>query len=326
MNIASLLKVCPKGAPAVRECLLIEISSVKQDATKAGKPYLTVEIADCSGHEKIKVWSDNPAFSWLAGQKEPTPAHLVALFSTNEFGLNADRAEFHNELTPDQIEELYSGDEEFAERNDRDWKTISEAIDGMQDDDLRDCVNAIICGVMTEFRRAAAAFGNHHARRGGLLEHTAQMLRCAQALAPMYPEVCWDLLFAGVILHDIGKVVETGYPERGFGAVRTVEGELLGHIGIGVRIIAHYWTLHGRGSSLAIEHLLHLILSHHGQNEWGSPVTPKTPEAILLHQIDMIDSRMEMWRMARKAAPADAEVLEGRRGNFVRAYKDFPTE
>ena len=147
------------------------------------------------------------------------------------------------------------------------------------------------------FRRAAAAFGNHHARRGGLLEHTSQMLRCAVALAPLYPEVTPDLLYAGVILHDFGKIVETDYPERGFEAQHRCAGELLGHIAIELQMIQRAWEeMHGMQYQTLLTHLLHLILSHHGQNEWGSPVEPKTPEAVLLHQIDMIDSRIEMLR------------------------------
>ena len=160
-----------------------------------------------------------------------------------------------------------------------------------------------------KWRRAAAARKNHHARRGGLIDHTAQMWRVARALAPLYPEVDGDLLGAGVLFHDIGKLWETDTGEKGFGSVPSRRGEMIGHISLGIEVANALWregeATEGKtwaelkpASEELRDHLLHLIASHHGTKEFGSPVAPKTPEAFLLHHIDNIDAKMEMLRLS----------------------------
>jgi 3'-5' exoribonuclease len=138
------------------------------------------------------------------------------------------------------------------------------------------------------FAIAPAARSMHHAYIGGLLEHTLSMAAIAQMLANHYPYVNKDLLFCGVLLHDLGKVHEYSL-EEGFD--RSEDGRLVGHI---VRVAIMVETA-GRELGFPpddLQQLLHLILSHHGTHEWGSPVVPKTLEAVLLHQIDLLDSRV----------------------------------
>jgi len=142
------------------------------------------------------------------------------------------------------------------------------------------------------------------------------MLRCAEALAPQYPEVWPDLLLAGVLFHDIGKCWENDYPARGFMATPVRMGELLGHISIGVEVVNRYWHKLSEAepevfddekldppSDRVREYLLHLIVAHHGQLDFGSPVTPKIPEAWMLHYIDNLDARMEMMRGSYAQGP-----------------------
>jgi 3'-5' exoribonuclease len=155
-----------------------------------------------------------------------------------------------------------------------------------------------------KFRRAAAARDYHHARRGGLLEHTSQMMRSAAALATVYPTMNWDLVQAGVLFHDCGKCWENDYQADGFVSPYTTLGELLGHISLGIEVVNRLWrTLEDEPSFAAVgepsrelvrEHLLHLIASHHGEKEFGAPVTPRTPEGWALHYIDNLDARYEM--------------------------------
>jgi 3'-5' exoribonuclease len=156
------------------------------------------------------------------------------------------------------------------------------------------------------FQRAAAARNFHHARRGGLLEHTSHMLRTATALEPVYPGLNWDLIKTGVLFHDCGKLWENDYAENGFEMPHTRLGELLGHIPIGLELVNRLWReseadpafqVTGTPTAQAVkEHLLHLVASHHGTKEFGSPVTPRTPEASMLHYIDNMDAKMEMFR------------------------------
>jgi 3'-5' exoribonuclease len=146
------------------------------------------------------------------------------------------------------------------------------------------------------------------------------MLRVAQALAPLYAEVDNDLLCAGVIFHDIGKLWENDTGEKGFASVPSRRGELLGHISLGIEVANALWreveAAEGANwgelqpsSEEVRDHLLHLIASHHGTKEFGSPVAPKTPEAFLLHHIDNIDAKMEMLRLSYARAKEEGTGL-----------------
>jgi 3'-5' exoribonuclease len=164
------------------------------------------------------------------------------------------------------------------------------------------------------FRRTAAARKNHHARRGGLVEHVAQMMASANALCPVYPELNRDLMLAGVLFHDLGKLWENSYPESGFAQQHSIHGEMLGHIPLGIELVNKLWRdllelpeaatwpeLKPSSEEIRL-HLLHLIGSHHGQLEFGSPVLPRTPEAFALHYIDNLDAKLEMVREAYKSS------------------------
>ena len=163
------------------------------------------------------------------------------------------------------------------------------------------------------FRRAAAARKNHHARRGGLVEHVAQMMRSATAICGVYANLNRDLLITGVLFHDCGKLWENNYPEAGFAQNVSIHGEMLGHIPLGIELVNKLWRdlldSDAARDWLALEpasedvrlHLLHLIASHHGELAFGSPTLPRTPEAFALHYIDNLDAKSEMVRMAYEA-------------------------
>ncbi|MBN2231550.1 MAG: HD domain-containing protein [Deltaproteobacteria bacterium] len=139
------------------------------------------------------------------------------------------------------------------------------------------------------FCRAPAAKGVHHACLGGLLEHTVGVARLARRVAPLYPVVDADLLLAGALLHDIGKVDELSC-ERNFDY--TDRGRLAGHIFIGAEMVnRRIAVIRGFPAGLAMQ-LEHLILSHHGELNFGSPKRPKTLEAVVLHQLDDLDAKV----------------------------------
>ena len=217
----------------------------------------------------------------------------------------------------ENIDALLDGSASRRELLDKAWGVITQAVDGIHDPRINALCEQFLILHGARFRRAAAARGNHHARRGGLLEHTSRMMESALALCGVYPELNRDLVVSGVLFHDTGKLWETCPPERGFGIVPELRGELLGHLSIGIELVNTIWRdLPKEGweaLSPATEdvrlHLLHLIASHHGQLEFGSPVLPKTPEAALLHFVDNIDARMEMFFAAyQNASPAEHGV------------------
>ncbi len=143
--------------------------------------------------------------------------------------------------------------------------------------------------VYDRFLAAPAAMRVHHAFRHGLIEHTLSMLAGAEALGPVYPELDLDLVRVGILLHDIGKTVELG---KRAGDDYTVPGTLVGHIYIGA-----HWADEAmeqiEGFPEELRHqVIHLILSHHGEREFGSPVVPATREAVFIHQLDNMDAKL----------------------------------
>jgi len=151
--------------------------------------------------------------------------------------------------------------------------------------------------LLADFCRAPAGVRNHHAYVGGLLEHVVNMMEAADRLAPLYPRIDRDLLLVGVFLHDIGKVRELSY-DRLFGY--TDEGQLIGHLVIGVQMLEEKarQVPDLTGEPLPRElylRLAHLILSHHGTHEFGSPRLPMTPEAIALHHLDNLDAKVHTF-------------------------------
>lgn len=168
---------------------------------------------------------------------------------------------------------------------------IQGTIAAFQNADLKKITQAIVDDKTPILRYFPAAKSNHHALKGGLLYHTYTMLRLGKAIAPIYPFLNTDLLYAGIILHDIGKTVEMQSDENGSVDDYTAEGKLLGHIITEIVEIETY----GRNLQIDPEVLLllkHMILTHHYEPEYGSPKRPMFPEAELLHHLDIIDARM----------------------------------
>jgi 3'-5' exoribonuclease len=207
-------------------------------------------------------------------------------------------------------------------------------IDAIADPRLRTLGQAFLNDYGERFRRTAGARSYHHARRGGLVEHTAQMMRLSMAIAPLYPELNLDLLIAGVLFHDSGKLWENHLPETGFTMGYDERGELIGHISIGIELVNSLWRKVMTEENSRVwrnlvptsedvrMHLLHLIGAHHGEPQFGSPITPKTPEAMALNYIDNLDARMEMFAagylVARPIADRIYERVRPLPGNLVK--------
>nr|MDQ6913978.1 HD domain-containing protein [Verrucomicrobiota bacterium] len=216
-----------------------------------------------------------------------------------------------------------------------DWTYITERIQTISDPRLRALCDAFIAELGDRFRRTAGARSYHHARRGGLVEHVAQMLRVADQLAPLYPQLNLDLLIAGIVFHDSGKLWENHLPETGFTMGFDERGELMGHISIGIELANSLWkkiqTPKWNNMSPASEdvrlHLLHLIGAHHGEAQFGSPVSPKTPEAMALNYIDNLDARLEMFAAGYLVAKPIADRIFDRvrplPGNLVKPLEKF---
>jgi 3'-5' exoribonuclease len=232
-----------------------------------------------------------------------------------------------------------AGPPALREKQARDFEAITEGVASISDPRLLGLSRLFLDEFGARFRRAAAARGNHHARRGGLVEHVAQMLRAAMAIAAVYPALNRDLMVAGVLFHDSGKLWENSLPADGFVMPFDERGEMLGHITIGIELVNALWrkllalpeavgwsALQPASEDVRL-HLLHLLAAHHGELQFGSPVVPKTPEASALHFIDNLDARLEMiavgYETARQLAPRIQERVWPLPGNLVAPLGKF---
>ena len=303
MTLQEIAKATSADGSSVKAEVPCQVLKARESVTRAGKPYLELEISDGTATEKFKIWEDNDAYETCHDVQDGDCVKLEALFFRNQFGMNVDRLRLRW-LEKQEIADLFSGTPERRAALERDWAEVEACVIAMKDPRLRLLCQTYLAEYGEKFRRAAAARDYHHARRGGLLEHTTQMLRSGMALATAYPKLNWDLVLAGVLFHDCGKLWELDYQPQGFVSPMTTMGELLGHITIGIELVNKLWrgleanpeftVEHQPPREMVREHLLHLIASHHGQKEYGAPVTPRTPEAWMLHHIDNIDAHLEM--------------------------------
>ena len=307
INIASLKQLAGETPVAAAVCAQLQSRITRK--TKADKPYLELVFADSSGNFHLKIWSDSPVYKSADALDETAVVRLEAKWTQNSYGIDARELAFHQ---PDDaaLDAFFAGDPVIRERQDGDYAAIQALCATIADPRLHAYCQRFLTTFGERFRRTAAAKRNHHARRGGLVEHVAQMMRAADALARVYQELNRDLLLTGVLFHDCGKLWENAYPEHGFTQILSTPGEMLGHIPLGIEIANKLWRdlldspeaaawadLKPVAEEIRL-HVLHLIGSHHGEYEFGSPVLPRTPEAFALHHIDNLDAKLEMVRDA----------------------------
>lgn len=168
---------------------------------------------------------------------------------------------------------------------------ILSTVDSMKNKDLQNILYAILEDKEDKLMHYPAAKKNHHSIRGGLLYHTTTMLDAGKKLCEVYDFLNKDLLYAGIILHDIAKIEEMDASELGIVNDYTIEGQLLGHITMGVKLLEVYGNKVNANKEIVML-LQHMVLSHHYEPEFGSPLKPMFPEAEMLHFLDILDARM----------------------------------
>jgi 3'-5' exoribonuclease len=273
----------------VTASFLVHSKEIRQK--KTGEPYLSLVLGDRTGDVDAKMW-DNVS-------------EVVDAFDRDDFVKVKGMVQvYHNrpQLTVHKLRRMDDSEIEFADyfpSSRRDpaemWAELRAVVAGLGNPHLKPLMEAMLDDedIAARYRRAPAAKQIHHAYLGGLIEHVLSLCGLARMMAQHYPELDLDLLLTGVLLHDIGKIYELNY-ERGFSYSN--EGQLLGHITIAVRMVND--KLRGIPDfPLQLRSLVeHMILSHHGQLEFGSPKTPLFPEALMLHYLDDVDSKMACMR------------------------------
>lgn len=190
------------------------------------------------------------------------------------------------------------------------WTTVKDLLRTIENRDLLALIGKFVNDetFATRFRQAPAAVQMHHAYLGGLLEHTRNLLRLADALCPLYPKISRDLVLASIFLHDAGKVAELAYENN---LEYTNEGQLVGHITLCVLWVHERCRELERETGQPFPHdiemaLKHIILAHHGKYEFGSPRLPAIPEAFVVHYLDNLDAKLAMMFEAIETDPDEA--------------------
>jgi 3'-5' exoribonuclease len=291
-----------------------QIYSLLQKETQQKKPYWELVLADAETRFVLRAWSDSPCFKQCAELEQGAFLEVTGEFeSSPNFGLDA-KTWVCRPLDPDEVEALLAGPKKLREKQALDYKFIEDSVGRIADPRMRALCEMFLGELGERFRRTAAARNNHHARRGGLVEHVAQMMRAGEGVCSAYPLLNRDLIITGVLLHDSGKLWENSLPADGFVMPYDERGEMMGHIAIGMELTNRLWRqmadrpeyedwkkMTPRIDDLRL-HLTHLILAHHGELAYGSPVLPKTPEAFALHYLDNLDAKLEMVSAAYQNA------------------------
>ena len=282
-----------KPGTKLRSSFMATDAAIRKDSR--GVPFLSLKLVDRTGSVDALMWRLPDEL--LKGL--PSPAYVNVEGQTHEYrGTLQVKVERLEVLRQEEISE-----EDYLPTTEQDRQALAEEIllagRGFENDHLRKLFDSMVSdeGLWGAFCEAPAAKGMHHARIGGLLEHSVCCLRIARALAEVYP-VERDLLLFGVIFHDVGKVRELSWDAGSF--AYTTEGRLLGHVVLGERLVASYVAaLPNFPEELALQ-ISHVLLSHQGETEYGSPERPKTLEALLVHLIDNLDARVAMYLESTK--------------------------
>lgn len=292
----------------VREVFLV----AKKDlaSTQQGKPYLNLKLRDRTGEIEARVWDNAEELSGRFSRDDFIRVTGTTVSYRDKLQVNVTGIK---RLDDGELPASALGD--FLPASVRDPEQMIEELDAIirsiGNKDLRALLQAVFAdeAVRERFMTAPAAKVMHHAYFGGLLEHVLSICGLARAVCSNYDDVNSDLVITGCILHDIGKIQELSYL-RSFDY--TDEGKLIGHISIGIELVDEKLKrLKDFPRDLKL-HLKHIMLSHHGYYEFGSPKRPKTLEGVIVYYLDDLDSKVAAIRSLRQAGKDDERWVYSR--------------
>ncbi len=254
---------------------------------KNGKPYMTLKLMDRSGEVEGRVWDRVDEFDRLFQKDDFIRARAKASVYMGKMQLIVQDIQRIDENIIDLGDFLPVSENDPQQM----LAQVRQLIASMSDSHLQGLLNAFLADeeFVSLYIKAPAAKAMHHVYLGGLLEHSLAVATLAADICPRYPRIDRDLLITGALLHDIGKVAELSYA-RSFNY--SDEGKLLGHIVIGVEMVDDKIRTLPEFPRIKATLIKHLLLSHHGQYDYGSPKRPKTLEAVVLNFLDDMDSKI----------------------------------
>lgn len=276
-----------EGQPFTSAFLLL---AFQQRTTRNNKPYLSMTVADKTGQLEARVWDP----------KDPRIARDLKSGDTVILRGSISRFDDKPQIKVDEIRRATTAEADRADlmpATNQDpielWSELLRISNSLKNPYLRQLILKLLDApeIAAAYKQAPAAKQLHHAWLGGLLEHVVSLLHLAERILPQYPVLDRDLVLVGVILHDIGKTRELAWAT---GFEYTTEGILLGHIQIGAALAEKTIDSIPNFPPRLKTAVLHLILSHHGKLEFGSPKLPMIPEAIALNFLDDFDAKMQV--------------------------------
>lgn len=304
-----------KTGDTVDDIFLVRRKELK--TARNGSQYIQAELGDRTGNFSCRMWDVTPL--------------VYESFDVDDFVHVRGKVETYQNALQLNIRTITKTDPssvniaDFLPRTEKDvdemLATLRKVVKEMKDPALAALLNAFLDdeSFVKYFMWAPAAVQLHHAFLGGLLEHTVSLVALAQKVLEHYPSLRRDLLLAGCLLHDIGKTRELGF-HRTF--QYTDEGGLLGHTVIGAMMVQEKAAALKDFPRETLMALQHMILSHHGEHEYGAPVRPCTPEAIALHHLDNLDAKIHEFTRAIAEDPnSESNWTEWHRMFERRLYK-----
>lgn len=281
-----------KEGQKVRDLFLVVRKNLAE--TKAGKPYLALTLMDRTGEIEGRVWENAHSYDSAFDVGDVIQVQAVAKSYQNQvqFGIY----DLHKTAERIALTDFMPASRRSVPKMQQELATL---IATFTDKGLRNLLTRIFQGdFLEQFSTAPAAKKMHHAYIGGLLEHTLSVAGMAEKTAEHYPTLDRDILVAGALVHDIAKTKEFSYSSLPFDY--TDSGRLLGHLVLGAEMIREAASGLKDLKPQQIDQLIHMVLSHHGRHEFGAPVLPMTPEAILLHHLDDMDAKMNYIEQLRE--------------------------
>lgn len=282
------------------------IKNVEKKTSSKGDSYLDMTLGDADGEINAKLWRYSPEIhgEYDANQIVKVRGTISQYNGSDQLRVERIRpASPEDNINPNDFVKSakFSGEDMYNE--------LFSIAENFIDADLKQIVCEILKDNRLKLLYWPAAFKLHHAVRGGLLLHTLSIVRLAEGVCKIYPFVDRELLISGAILHDIAKLCEFEVAETGIASGYSIEGNLLGHLTMGAMIINKYAEKLGISKKTAML-LEHMVLSHHGEPDFGAAVRPSFIEAELLSELDLMDSRV--YEMHEAVSGTEADNFSGK--------------
>lgn len=281
---------CPRHEnKIITSSFVVVVKQIKPK--KTGEPYLALTLGDRSGQIEAKMWDNVDEVLNAFDQDDFLKVKGLINKYKNRFQLTIHKLRKLGESEIDFADYLPKTTKDIDEL----WQILTNFVSSFHNPHLKSLILAFMTDpdIAAAYRNAPAAKTLHHAYIGGLLDHVVSLFRSCDLVCRNYPQINRDLLLTGAFLHDIGKIHELTY-NRSFSY--TTKGQLLGHMIIELEMLQAKLALVPGFPDELKTMVEHLIISHHGQYEFGSPKLPMFPEALMLHYLDDLDSKMEAMR------------------------------